>query len=142
MSVPPGDEAAAAPLCKKYADADSLMAVIVAQAMNHGHHVMARTSDIPFHVLETTYEQYLRLASLLTANDRITDNLKELLIFPLYSFDPETLYGAVDGQKFGVERPTVKARHSRKYFGRGKGMVAYTLLCNHIPIYGYRSRPH
>ena len=52
---------------KKEADADSLMAVIVAQAMNHGNHVMARTSDIPFHVLETTYEQYLRLASLLTA---------------------------------------------------------------------------
>jgi hypothetical protein len=39
-------------------------------------------------------------------------------------------HGAVDGQKFGVERPTVKARHSRKYFGRGKGVVAYTLLCN------------
>src|SRR5574337_160536 len=34
------------------------------------------------------------------------------------------LYGAVDGQKFGVERPTVKARYSRKYFGRGKGVVA------------------
>ena len=112
---------------KKEADVDSLMAVIVAQAMNHGNHVMARTSDIPFHVLETTYEQYLRLASLLTANDCITDAIEALPVFPLYSFDPETLYGAVDGQKFGVERPTVKARYSRKYFGRGKGMVAYTL---------------
>lgn len=122
---------------KNEADADSLMAVIVAQAMNHGNHVMARTSDIPFHVLETTYEQYLRLASLLMANDCITDAIEALPIFPLYSFDPGTLYGAVDGQKFGVERPTVKARHSRKYFGRGKGMVAYTLLCNHIPINGY-----
>lgn len=105
--------------------------------MNHGNHVMARTSDIPFHVLETTYEQYLRLASLLTANDCITDAIEALPVFPLYSFDPETLYGAVDGQKFGVERPTVKARYSRKYFGRGKGMVAYTLLCNHIPVNGY-----
>lgn len=122
---------------KKYAEADSLMAVIVAQAMNHGNQVMARTSDIPFHVLETTYEQYLRLASLLTANDCITDAIEALPVFPLYSFAPETLYGAVDGQKFGVERPTVKARYSRKYFGRGKGMVAYTLLCNHIPINGY-----
>ncbi|EAR6897328.1 Tn3 family transposase [Salmonella enterica] len=122
---------------KKYADADSLMAVIVAQAMNHGHHVMARTSDISLHVLDTTYEQYLRLASLLTANNCITDAIEALPVFPLYSFDPETLYGAVDGQKFGVERPTVKARYSRKYFGRGKGMVAYTLLCNHIPINGY-----
>lgn len=111
------------PLQPRYADADSLMAVIVAQTMNHGHHVMARTSDIPLHVLETTYEQYLRQASFLTGNDCITDTLKELPIFPLYSFDPETLYGAVDGQKFGVELPTVKARHSRKYFGRNKGMV-------------------
>ena len=122
---------------KKEADADSLMAVIVAQAMNHGNHVMARTSDIPFHVLETTYEQYLRLSSLLTANDCITNAIEALPVFPLYSFDPDILYGAVDGQKFGVERPTVKARHSRKYFGRGKGVVAYTLLCNHIPINGY-----
>lgn len=87
--------------------------------MNHGNHVMARTSDIPLHVLETTYEQYLRLASLVTANDCITDAIGALPIFPHYSFDPETLYGAADGQKFGVERPTVKARHSRKYFGRG-----------------------
>ncbi|CAD5736026.1 transposase [Escherichia coli] len=31
----------------------------------------------------------------------------------------------------------MKARHSRKYFGRGKGLVAYSLLCNHIPINGY-----
>ncbi|EMQ2878835.1 Tn3 family transposase [Vibrio navarrensis] len=122
---------------KKNADVDSLMAVIVAQAMNHGNHVMARTSDIPFHVLETTYEQYLRQASLVSANDCITDAIASLPIFPHYSFDPETLYGAVDGQKLGVERSTVKARHSRKYFGRGKGMVAYTLLCNHIPINGY-----
>lgn len=122
---------------KKEADTDSLTAVIVAQAMNYGHHVMARTSDIPFHILETTYEQYLRLASLLTANDCITDAIETLPIFPHYSFEPGTLYGAVDGQKFGVERPTVKARHSRKYFDRGKGLVAYTLLCNHIPINGY-----
>ncbi|VCV70734.1 Putative transposase (identified by ISEscan HMM) [Escherichia coli] len=45
---------------KKVADADSLMAVIIAQAMNHGNHVMARTSDIPYHVLDSGYQQYLR----------------------------------------------------------------------------------
>ena len=36
----------------------------------------------------------------------------------------------------------VKARHSRKYFGRGKGVVAYTLLCNHIPLNGYLIGAH
>jgi len=54
----------------------------------------------------------------------------------------DELYGAVDGQKFGVERPTAKARHSRKYFGRGKGVVAYTLLCNHIPLQGWLIGAH
>lgn len=127
---------------KKVADADSLMAVIIAQAMNHGNQVMSRTSDIPYHVLETTYQQYLRQASLQAANDRISNAIAALPIFPHYSFDLETLYGAVDGQKFGVERPTVKARSSRKYFGRGKGVVAYTLLCNHVPLNGYLIGAH
>lgn len=127
---------------KKVADSDSLMAVIIAQAMNHGNLVMARTSDIPYHVLETSYQQYLRQASLQAANDRISNAIAELPIFPYYSFDLETLYAAVDGQKLGVERPTVKARHSRKYFGRGKGVVAYTLLCNHIPLNGYLIGAH
>ena len=119
---------------KKVADADSLMAVILAQAMNHGNHVMGLTSDILYHVLEATYQQYLRQASLKAANDRISNATAALPIFPFYSFDLGVLYGAVDGQKFGVERPTVKARHSRKYFGRGKGVAAYSLLCNHVPL--------
>ncbi len=28
----------------------------------------------------------------------------------------------------------MKAHYSCKYFGRGKGVVAYTLLCNHVPL--------
>lgn len=127
---------------KKVADADSLMAVIIAQAMNHGNQVMARTSDIPYHVLESTYQQYLRQATLHAANDCISNAIAALPIFPHYSFDLDALYGAVDGQKFSVERPTVKARYSRKYFGRGKGVVAYTLLCNHVPLNGYLIGAH
>jgi hypothetical protein len=36
----------------------------------------------------------------------------------------------------------VKARHSRKYFGPGKGVIAYTLLCNHVPLNGYLIGAH
>lgn len=103
---------------------------------------MERNSDITYHVLESTYQQYLRQASLHAANDYISNAIAALPIFPHYSFDLNTLYGAVDGQKFGVERPTVKARYSRKYFGRGKGVVAYTLLCNHVPLNGYLIGAH
>ncbi len=50
------------------------------------------------------------------------------------SLDMAILYGGVDGQKFKVARPTLKARRSKTYFKKGKGVVAYTLLVNHIPL--------
>ena len=119
---------------KKIVDEDSLMAVLVAQAMNHGMLSMAETSDIPYDVLQETHQQHLRLATLRAANDKISNFIAGLDIFPLYSFNTEILYGGVDGQKFESATPTIKARYSRKYFGRGKGVVAYTLLANHVPL--------
>jgi TnpA family transposase len=127
---------------KQVSDVDSLMAVIIAQAMNHGNFIMARTSDIPHHILEMTYQQYLRQASLQSANDKISNGIAGLSMFPHYSFDMDALYGSVDGQKLSMERPTVKARSSRKYFGRGKGVVAYTLLCNHISLQSWLIGAH
>lgn len=119
---------------KKIADEDSLMAVIIAQAMNHGNFSMAETCDIPYHVLEATHQQHLRPATLIGANDQISNFIASLSIFPYYSIDMDMLYGSVDGQKFAAASPTLKARHSRKYFGKDRGVVAYTLLANHVAL--------
>ncbi len=119
---------------KNIADEDSLMAVIIAQAINLGNLNMAETSDISYHVLEATHQQYLRLATLKAANDQISNFIAQLPIFPYYSFDLEVLYGGVDGQKFSAADPTLKARFSRKYFGKDRGVVAYSLLANHVPL--------
>lgn len=119
---------------KKIADEDSLMAVIFAQAMNHGNFSMAETCDIPYHVLEATHQQYLRPATLIDANNKISNFIAGLPIFPYYSIDMEVLYGSVDGQKFAAANPTLKARHSRKYFGKDRGVVAFTLLANHVAL--------
>lgn len=119
---------------KKIADEDSLMAVIIAQAMNHGNFSMAETCDIPYHVLEATHQQHLRPATLINANDQISNFIASLPIFPYYSIDMDVLYGSVDGQKFAATNPTLKARHSRKYFGKDRGVVAYTLLANHVAL--------
>jgi TnpA family transposase len=122
---------------KQGVEVNNLLAVITAMAMNHGIRVMARTSDISHRVLENAHRQYLRLSTLQAANDCISNAIAQLPIFENFSFDMGMLYGSVDGQKFSMERPTVQARHSRKYFGRGKGVVAYTLLCNHVPLQGW-----
>ena len=39
-------------------------------------------------------------------------------------------------------RPGEHARRLRKYFGREKGVVARTPLCNHVPLNGYLIRAH
>lgn len=90
------------------------MAVIMAQAMNHGNQTMSRTSDIPYNALNDAYEQYLRFSSLKATRDGISDAIKVLPVFPYYSLELGELYAAVDEQKFSVERPMAKARASKK----------------------------
>lgn len=119
---------------KLLADENSLNAVIIAQAFNNGNLNMAEISDIPYDNLLNIYQTRVRLQTLRKANDLIGEDIAKMPIFPYYTLDMAILYGGVDGQKFEVARPTLKARRSKKYFKKGKGVVAYTLLVNHIPL--------
>lgn len=115
-------------------NAEHLIGTIIAQAMNSGNFNMAEISDISYTTLQDTLQSRLRLSTLKAACDCITEDISKMPIFPLYSFDPFLLYGGVDGQKLEVETSTLRARHSKKYYRKGKGLVAYTLLANHIPL--------
>jgi TnpA family transposase len=119
---------------KQKTDEDHLIAVMTAQAMNIGNYKMAQTSDISYSILESTYQQYMRLSTLKKAHDRIANAITHLSIFPHYTFDLDVLYGSLDGQKYETVTPTARARYSRKYYKKGRGVVAYTLLSNHVPI--------
>lgn len=119
---------------KLLADENSLNAVIIAQALNNGNFNMAEISDIPYDRLLDMYQSRVRLQTLKKGNDIISDDITNMPIFPLYSLDMVILYGGVDGQKYEVENHTLKARRSKKYFKKGKGVVAYTMLVNHIPL--------
>ncbi len=115
-------------------DKNVLIATILAQAFNYGNYKMSKTSDISYTALETTHQQYLRLATLKAANDIISNSIGKLKIFQYYSFDLELLYSSVDGQKYELDTPNVKGRYSKKYLREGPGVTAYTLSANHIPI--------
>ncbi len=119
---------------KQELDEDHIVATLIAQSTNIGNHKMSQTSDVSYHILESTYQQYMRLSTLKNAHDKIANAISRLPIFPHYTFDLEDLFGAYDGQKFEMTTPTAKARHSRKHFKKGCGVVAYTLLSNHVPI--------
>jgi TnpA family transposase len=116
------------------ANEEHLIGTIIAQAMNNGNFNMAEISDIPYASLQDTLQSRLRLSTLKAACDLLTKDITQMSIFPLYSFDPLLLYAGVDGQKLEVKTSTLRARHSKKYYRKGKGLVAYTLLANHIPL--------
>lgn len=94
---------------------------------------MGAISDIDYNALASTSEDFIRLDTLQSANDQITNAIVNLPIFHHYDLG-DTLHSSSDGQRFETRIPTFNARHSSKYFGLKKGVVAYTLIANHIPI--------
>ncbi|MBY0378507.1 MAG: transposase, partial [Gammaproteobacteria bacterium] len=127
---------------KMAVDKKSLIATIIAQGLNNGNLEMADICDIPYTNLLDIYQSRLRLATLNRACEMLIEDIANMSIFPFYTLDLSILYGSVDGQKFAVERPNVKARYSKKYYAKGKGVVAYTMLCNHLPLQVDLLGPH
>jgi TnpA family transposase len=114
-------------------DAHALTACLIAWGTNMGVGKMGEISDLSYQTLATTSENFLRLETLRAANDQISNATAKLPIFPHYDIGG-TLHSSSDGQKFETRLPTINARHSPKYFGLHKGVVAYTVVANHIPI--------
>ncbi len=118
---------------KQAADERILSACLVAWATNMGLGRMGDISDINFATLASTSENFLRLETLKAANDCISNAIAALTIFRHYDI-ANVVHSSSDGQKFETALPTFNARYSPKYFGLKKGVVAYTLVANHVPV--------
>jgi TnpA family transposase len=121
---------------------DSILAVLIAQSMNYGIPKFSKIADINYDHLSDVYGQYFRKAPLQEGNCIISNTMKKLPIFEHYSYDISTLYGSVDGQKLESQTPTIKSRHSKKYFGKGRGIVSIGILVNHNPVTGRTIGPN
>jgi len=105
----------------------------MAYATNIGLGRMADICNLSYQDLSTAAGNYIRLETLKEANDRIANATARLRIFRHFDID-EAVHSSSDGQKFEAAIPTINVRHSAKYFGLNKGVVAYTLLANHVPL--------
>ena len=92
---------------------------------------MGAISDIGSPMLAATSESFLRLETLRNTHDRVSNVLAELSIFRHYDLG-DTLHASSDDQKFETPIHTVNARYSPKYFGLHTGIVAYTMVANHM----------
>lgn len=118
---------------KQEVDDLTLAACLIAWGTNMGLGRMGEVSDIGYQALSTTSDNFIRLETLKTANDRVSNAIAELPIFGHYDLG-EAIHSSSDGQKFETRIHTINARHSPKYFGLKKGIVSYTLVANHVPI--------
>jgi len=114
-------------------DLREVLACIVAMGTNMGLWKMAEVSGLGLTSIMTTARNYLRLETVRAANDIITNSTAKLPAFHLYDIQ-NTLHSSSDGQRMETQIDTVNARHSPKYFGLQKGVSAYTLVANHVPI--------
>ena len=111
-----------------------LLAILVGNATNQGIYGMAQISDRTYDQLSTIQANYLRLETLNTANDNISNATAKLPIFKHYNIQEDVIHASADGQKFEARRETFKTRYSSKYFGTQKGVSAMSLIANHAAI--------
>lgn len=114
-------------------DTREILACVVALGTNMGLWKMAEVSGLSFSSLQGTARNYLRLETLRAANDAITNAIATLPAFHLYDIRDE-MHSSSDGQRIETQIDTINARYSPKYFGLQKGVSAYTLVANHVPI--------
>lgn len=118
---------------KTDADDRVLMACLTAWATNMGLRRMAAISDIDYQTLKDASDNFIRLETLQPANDVVINATAVLPIFKHYDLG-NALHSSSDGQRFETLIPTFNSRHSPKYFGLKQGVVAVTLVANHLPL--------
>jgi hypothetical protein len=110
-----------------------ILACLAALGTNMGLWKMAEVASLSHSALMTTARNYLRLETLHAANDIICNAIAVLPVFHQYDLQEET-HSSSDGQRLETQIQTINARYSTKYFGLKKGVSAYTLVANHVPI--------
>lgn len=119
---------------KSERDPTAIIACLIANGTNLGIYKMAENSNLNYDRMQGQLKNYIRPETLYEANDMISNAIADLPIFKYWDIHEERLHASVDGQKFGTRLHTFMARYSSKYFGIGKGVVAYTLSANHVPV--------
>ncbi len=116
------------------ADQDDLIACIFGNGTNYGLHRITAISDRRVGVLRGVNDSFVRPETISAANDLISNGISRVPIFRYYTINESSPFGSIDGQKFACRINTFKARYSAKYFRKGKGVSAMTLVSNHVPV--------
>lgn len=107
---------------------------IFGNGANYGVHRMASASDRSIGILRDVNDKFIRPDTTGIANTVVSDAIANLSVYKYWTINEESPFGSVDGQKHTCRINTFKARFSAKYFRKGKGVSAMTLVSNHVPL--------
>jgi len=119
---------------KKEPDLASISACIVAKGTGNDIYKMKDICDLKEQELTFTHNNFIRHSTLVEASDMIINKVAKLPIFEKYTLTDYGIHASVDGQKLETRYSTIQARYSSKYYGLGKGISAYTLFANCLPL--------
>ncbi|HEY1015756.1 MAG TPA: Tn3 family transposase, partial [Herpetosiphonaceae bacterium] len=108
-------------------------ACLIAWGTNVGLHRMGEMSDIATGALIRASGNYVRLETLRAATTIIVNAIAAKPLFQAYTIDG-VVHSSSDGQKFATIIDTPRSQHAARYFATGKGVVAHTVVTNHLPI--------
>lgn len=116
---------------KQKADYEGIVACIVANGFSFGTYLMAQSCDISYSSLSNIEKNFFSIENLKEANDIIVNKIAGLKVFRSWNIFAEKLLAGVDGQKFETRIDTIQSRYS---FGLKKGVVAFSMVLNHVPV--------
>lgn len=110
-------------------------ACLVAAGSNLGLRRMSEIADIKLSTLISTHRNYFSSSCIRQGSKKLVNEASRLKAYKHFQVrSPGTIHAGADGQKFGVKKQIQQARHSSKYFGKDIGIVAYSLIADHLPI--------
>lgn len=107
---------------------------LLSEAFGFGVLKMADMSDLDINPLRSTREDFIRVDTLCSANDIVSNHIHSLPIFRQWDLMDDKILADADGQKFSTTDSTIQSRHSRKYLGKGRGISLYTLIANYVAV--------
>lgn len=113
---------------------EAIHACIIANATGIETKKMKEISDVKESDLDRVSKNHIRYETLYAANNSVMNQCAKLPIFAEYNLADYGVHASIDGQKLVTRRHTIKSRHSKKYFGRLKGVVLLAVNANHLPL--------
>ncbi|MEZ5834886.1 MAG: Tn3 family transposase [Geminicoccaceae bacterium] len=106
-----------------------LLAGIMGLGCGIGIRKMAQISPaIGERELENAVNWRFSLDNLVAANDRVVSAMDAMELPDIYRRSSGRLHTSSDGQKFEIRTESLNANYSFKYFGKGRGVSAYTFI--------------